>query len=661
MKRIFYLFLIFTVLTLFINCAGKERLGSAKKVYVIGEYNQSIKTFKRAYKKEKNQYYKGEASFYIAESYRLLNQPQKALQEYTRAINAGYPDRKAKLYKAQSLLKLGKYDEAAPLFEEYLEEVRGDRLAFNGLASAKLGMDPPPAELYEINIVKKLNSKYSDYCPMLAPDDQYMIYFSSMRRANNKKNKNISKITGQGSSVIYVAYEEAKGNWKDIEPIFEKKETDNETDKEKEYFEDGVISLTPDGKEAFFTRTRYDKTCPMGSEIWNVKKAGGKWSEPVKIVLGEDSIIFAHPSISPDGNTLYYVSDLAGGFGGKDIWKSVKMNDGWSPPINLGIDINTPGDEMFPFIKQDSLLYFSSDGHVGYGGLDIFIAKQIDEKRWEVTNMGQPVNSSSDDFGITFYPNKDAGFFSSSRGNNKGYENIYHFERPVIQVVLSGLISAGKDIPVPPKTVARIIGTDGINMRIDVESSGTFNIMLNPNAEYLVLVTAPGYFNHKDKLNTKGVRESRQYNLNINLQTIEHPLYFENIKFEAGSWELSKTTKTELDKVVSLLKNNPSVKIDVISHTDAKGDENENTELSKKRAESVRQYIVSQEISPDRLAAIGLGSKQPLKVDQNLTKKYNFLKPGDELTEDFIKRLMQRDQTTARNLNNRVEFNVRKE
>jgi peptidoglycan-associated lipoprotein len=223
------------------------------------------------------------------------------------------------------------------------------------------------------------------------------------------------------------------------------------------------------------------------------------------------------------------------------------------------------------------------------------------------------------------------------------------------------LISIGKDMPVPPKTVARIIGTDGINMRLDVESSGTFNIMLSPNSEYLVLVTAPGYFNHKDKINTQGIRASRQFNLNINLKTIELPLFFENIKFEGGSWELNAATKKEIDKVVLILKNNPSIKIDIISHTDARGDETESTELSRKRSEVIKQYIVSQEIATDRLATIGLGSKQPLKVDQNLAKKYNFLKLGDELNEDFIKRLMQRDQPTARNLNNRVEFSVRNE
>jgi peptidoglycan-associated lipoprotein len=176
-----------------------------------------------------------------------------------------------------------------------------------------------------------------------------------------------------------------------------------------------------------------------------------------------------------------------------------------------------------------------------------------------------------------------------------------------------------------------------------------------------VLVTAPGYFNHKDKINTKGIRESRQYNLNINLQTIEKPLYFENIKFETGGWELSKSAKTELNNVIALLKNNPSVKIDITSHTDGKGDENENTELSRKRAEAVKQYIASQEIQPDRLAAIGMGSKKPLKAEQNIVKKYNFLKQGDELTEEFIKRLQPKDQTVARSLNNRVEFSVIKE
>ena len=654
-KGFFYLSCLIIVLVLFVCCAGKERLGSAKKVHGIGEYNSSIKPFKKAYKKEKNKYYKGEASFYIAESYRALNQPKNAISAYKNALSNGYNDKRIKLYQAQCLLKRGSYEEAAVLFTEYLEDFRGDRLAFNGLASAKLGMNPPPPELYEITLIKKLNSKYSDYSPMLAPDDQYIIYFSSMRRAANKKNKNISKITGQGASVIYVAYEEEKNNWKDIEPVFEKKED------EKVDWEDGVFSLTPDGKEAYFTRTRYDKTGPMGSEIWNVKKSGGRWGEPSKVSLGEDSIIFAHPSISPDGNTLYYVSDMPGGFGGKDIWKSVKMSDGWSPPINMGIDINTPGNEMFPFIKEDSVLYFSSDGHVGYGGLDIFRAKQIDENRWEVKNLGQPINSSADDFGITFYPNRDAGFFSSSRDNNKGYESIYRFERPMIQIILSGLINAGIDIPVPPKTVAKIIGTDGTNSRLDIESSGTFNVMLNPNVEYLILVTAPGYFNHKEKINTKGVRDSRTFNMNINLESFEKPLIFEKILFDAGKWELTNSTKTELDKVVTLLNDNPSVKIDIVSHTDASGDESANTELSRKRSEIVKQFLVSKGISDDRLSVIGMGGKQPIKVTQSLAQKYNFLRQGDELTEDFIKRQMQRNQSTLRSLNNRVEFGIRRE
>jgi len=654
-KAVFYFLYSIIAVFLLAGCAGKERLGSAKKVHGIGEYNHSIKPFKKAYKKEKNKYYKGEAAFYIAESYRTLNQPKKAITDYDRAVRNGYNNRKIKLYKAQCLLKTGNYEEAEILFTEYLDEFRGDRLAFNGLASARLGLNPPPPELYEITLIQKLNSKYSDYSPMLAPDDQYMIYFSSMRRASNKKNKNTSKITGQGSSAIYVAYEEEKNNWKDIEPVFEKKED------EKVDWEDGVFSLTPDGKEAYFTRTRYDKTGPMGSEIWTVKKAGGRWGEPSKVSLGEDSIIFAHPSISPDGNTLYYVSDLAGGFGGKDIWKSVKMSDGWSPPINLGIDINTPGNEMFPYIKEDSLLYFSSDGHVGYGGLDIFKAKQIDENRWEVKNMGLPINSHADDFGITFYPNRDAGFFSSSRNNTKGYESIYRFERPMIQIILSGLISAGVDIPVPPKTVAKIVGTDGTNTRLEIESSGTFNVMLNANVEYLILVTAPGYFNSKDKINTRGVRESRTFNLNINLESFEKPLVFEKILFESGKWELTNATKTELDKVVTLLNDNPSVKIDIVSHTDAFGDETTNTELSRKRSEFVKQYLVSKDISDDRLSVIGMGGKQPLKVTQSLAQKYNFLKQGDELTEEFIKRQLQRNHSTLRNLNNRVEFGIRRE
>ena len=655
MKRfLFYtaFFLISVILLSLSGCASKNKLGNAMKVYEVGEYYRAVKPFQKAAKKEKNKYYKGEASFYMAESFQAINQPKKAETAYARAIRYGYTDRNAKLRHAQSLLKLGKYNEAMKIFEEYLENVVGDKVAYNGLASAKLGLNPPPSENYTITQIKKLNSRNSDFSPMLAPDDPYTMYFSSMRKANTKK-KGTNRITGQGASVIYITREEERNEWKDIEPLFEQSE---EVD-----WEDGVITFLSDGKEAYFTRSRFEKTAPTGAEIWNVKRTGGRWGEPAKIVLGADSLTYAHPSISPDGNTLYFVSDMPGGFGGNDIWKAIKTGENWSPPINLGIDINTPGNEMFPYIKEDSLLYFSSDGLVGYGGLDIFVAKQVDENSWSVRNMGLPINSMSDDFGICYYPNRDAGFFSSSRNNVKGYESIYHFERPTIQITLSGLIDVGAGMPVPPNTITRIIGTDGTNSRLQIESAGTFNVLLAPDVEYLVLVTAPGYFNHRDKINTKGLRESRQYNLNINLQSVEKPLIFDNIQFESGKSDLSNATREELNKVVSLLEDNPDVKIDIVSHTDASGDANANVELSKKRADEVKQYLVSKGIKTERLSAIGLGSEKPVKVSKLLAQQYSFLKEGDEITEPFIQRLMRRDQNTARNLNNRVEFGIRRE
>ena len=656
-RNYLYCFLVIAALVVFYGCAGKERLGSAKKVYNIGEYNRAIKSFDKAFKKEKNKYYKGEAAFFMGEAYRAINRPDKAASQYARAIKEGYPERTAILYQAQSLLKLGRYEEAETIFEEYSKLVFGDRTANNGLASAKLGIDPPEPENYEIIPLKKLNSKFSDYSPMLAPDDPHTIYFSSMRRAG-KKNKNINKITGQGASVMYIAREAAKHDWKEIEPIFEPKE--NEEGK-TEAVEDGTISFTSDGKEAYFTRTRYDKSGPMGAEIWTTKLAGGKWSDPTKVSIGEDSIVFAHPSISPDGNTLYFVSDMPGGYGGNDIWKITKVSDGWSPPINLGPHINTHGHEMFPYIHENGTLYFSSDGLVGYGGLDIFAATFIEDDKWEVKNMGLPINSNADDFGITFYPNRESGFFTSSRNNNKGVDNIFYFERPVVQILLSGVIDSGSNTPAPPNTIARIVGTNGTNQRLEIASSGTFNVLLDTDVEYLILVTAPGHFNSKDKINTKGVRESRHFTLNINLQSVERPLIFENLIFESGKWELSRNTKAELDKVAAMLTDNPFVKVDIVSHTDASGKEEEHSELSKKRADAVKEYLVSKEIAYERISAIGLGSEQPLEVDRNMAVKHNFLKQGDVLTEDFIKKMNRRDQTAARNLNNRVEFAIRRE
>jgi peptidoglycan-associated lipoprotein len=642
--------LLFTATILLLSaCSGANRLVKAKKTYNVGEYARAISALDKAYRGEKNRFYRGEASFYLGESYRLTNQPRRAAAAYGRAIRFGYPDRTAKLQQARQLLKNGDYEDAMVLFEEYLEEVAGDQLAYNGRASAQLAMNPPEPKRYQIEAIRKLNSRNSDYAPFIAPDDPSQIYFSSMRNAG-KKRRQVNRITGQGTSVIYSSIQDSRGDWQDAE-FFLNQEMDGS-------FEDGTISLTDDGRDAYFTRTRYEKTEPMGAEVWTAKRVGGRWSEPVEVELGADTLIFAHPAISGDGSTLYFTSNMPGGQGGKDIWKVERIGEAWGTPVNLGMDINTAGDEMFPSLREDGTLYFSSDGLVGYGGLDIFRAEALEDNRWKVTNMGQPINSSADDLGITFYQNRESGFFSSSRDNPRGYENIFSFVMPVIQPVVAGAIRTENEADLPRNTTVKVVGTDGTNMQIEIAPVGTFNILMEPGNEYTMLISAPGYFNHRERVSTKGLTESRQFDINVVLKSAERPMIFNNLQFEASTYALTTQAKAELDKIVTLLNDNPGISLQISSHTDGQGDETDLLILSQQRAEEVLNYLNEKGVPQERLTARGYGGAQPVKADAQLAQQHLFLRENDELSQTFIQRLNRGDQSTARQLNNRVEFSI---
>lgn len=518
MKNRLSKYISFSLLALFsftiISCSGSKRLGSAQKAYEIGEYHRSTVLFNKIYKKEKNKYYKGEISFLLGESYRNLNQPRRSTSMYGRAYRFEYPHPELALFYAEELRRVEKYDEAIEFYDLYMEKYFGDQRANNGKASCRLAQNPPPHTKHKVEKLRRINTKNSNFSPFIDPEDPSQIYFTSL--APYKKTKRYeSQITGQGLATLKTAIHNARGEWQEPEYLIpEEPSTD---------WEDGTFSLTDDGKDAYFTRTRYDENGPMGAEIWTIKKMGGRWGEATKVELGSDSLIYAHPAISPDGKTLYFVSDMPEGFGGKDIWKVEQANDGWSTPINLGSQINTAGDEMFPYVRDNNTIYFSSNGHIGYGGLDIFEAKLIEEDYWDIKNMGQPINSIADDFGITFHKNRNAGFFSSSRDNARGLDNIYSFEEPVIQIVLYGSIKIeNQQDSIPQNTKARLIGTEGTNMTIDVQPTGEIMTLLKPENDYILQISSPGFFNQSRKISTKGVEKNKEIELSFQLESINN-------------------------------------------------------------------------------------------------------------------------------------------
>ncbi len=658
MRRNFSFIIIPFIIVLFslLACSSSNPLGKGLDLYETGEYEKAIVSLERTYKRVRNRYYRGEISFYLAQSYSKINQPRRAAALYGRALNFGYSDRDTELYQAQQLHKIGNYEEAIEHYNNYLEKVSDNVLAWNGLSASKKALEEAEVTTaYKVNPLRAVNSRNSDYSPYIAADDLGMIFFSSMRPQTGRRPK-VSRITGQGPSQIYTSIQDSRGDWLEPEVLFEMDAADSH--------EDGTITITGDGNTAYFTRCSYDGEEIRGTKIWTSRRAGGNWSEPSPVDLGVDSLIYAHPAVSSEGNILYFVSDRPGGFGGLDLWKSESLGDGWSTPVNLGPDINTPGDEMFPYYREDGTLYFSSNGLPGYGGLDIFKAVKVQnedsdaDERWEVSNLGRPINSSSDDFGITFLGGRESGYFSSSRDNARGYDNIYSFTLPSINVVVSGKIALSDKESITEDTKVRIIGTDGTNLRVNIESSGAFNIMLSPDNEYAILASAPGYLNHRERINTHGLSENHQYNLNIELSSASRPLIFENLQFASGSSDLSSSSLQELDRLADMLKANPLVRIDITAHTDSRGNYTDLLVLSQKRAENVLNYLTEKGVAAENLSARGMAGDQLLKVSESLARRYNYLKEGSVLNEATIQQLSPNYQELARNLNNRVEFSI---
>ena len=508
MIREFLFFVLFSVWILS-GCAIKGSLGGANKAYSTGEYARSAAIYKKIFTKEKNKFTKGEIAFYMGESHRRINQPGKAASAYSRALRTSFDSPDMRLYYAQSLLKTGKTEDAQVQFEKVLEKSPNDALAHIGLSSCKFILEQKLAPRCDVSKFKEINSKYSDYSPAYSAETDPKIYFSSMRSSGKKKG--LSRITGQGASNIFVIYKDDKGRWVKPEVVEDPVSTN---------FDEGALSISTDGKELYFTRCRYDQTKVIGSEIFLMKRTGGRWSDPELVPLGGDSLVMAHPAISSDGLTLYFVSDMAGSIGGKDIWKVQRADKDadWSVPVNLGSPVNTVGDEMFPYVKPDGTLFFSSDGHVGYGGLDVFRLRQNEGEPTKIENLLMPINSMSDDFGIVFDGDSESGLFASSRDNVKGVDNIFQFTyRPVVLGFKGRVTDYGKK-KAPEGAFVRVVGSDGVMQKIEVQPDGAFTFNLKPNTDYVFMCGAKGYLNHREKFSTIGVVDDKVFEYQIVLK-----------------------------------------------------------------------------------------------------------------------------------------------
>lgn len=649
MMNRFLVILLLLVIPLTLH-SQRRKAERAYEAFRAGEYFEAIDFFKDAYAKSKDRVLKAELVFMVAESYRIINDSRNAETWYRRAVRTQGVTPEAQYWLAETLKKNGKYEMAVDEFRKYREVNPNDARADLGLRSCELALQwTNNPEAYVVEEIRDLNSRETDFSPAYVRDDHGHVYFTSSRAdaAGNKKHG----ATGQGFTDIFESRLDKKGKWSVPTPV-ELINTEAE---------EGTPAISFDYRELYFTRCDVGKREKKGCIIMYSSRSGATWTEPENLMLLTDSMVAAHPAISPDGLSLYFVSDIAGGYGGKDIWYVTRatVKDNWSRPVNLGTDINTRGDELFPYMREDGSLYFSSDGHLGMGGLDIFRALPQPDGKWTVTNMRPPINSPADDFGIVFERGTaEKGIFSSTR-KGRGNDELYSFEMPPLRFSIAGLVKDEKTGSPVTGSVVQLIGSDGTNLQATTGNNGDFRFSLRPNVDYIFLASKDGYLNGKARETTRGQEKSRDFLATILMTPIDKPIELPNIFYDFGKWDLRPESMVSLDKLTETLNDNPNITIELMSHTDSRDTEEFNMTLSQRRAQSVVDYLIEKGIDAARLSARGYGESSPKVVDADLVAQYPFLRVGTTLTEQYINTLPTEEQKeTAHQINRRTEFRV---
>ncbi len=649
MKKTLFFFMILWLVT---SCGADRNLRRGEKYLALGEYYDAANEFRQAYQKTpaKERTKRGQIARKMAMCYDNSLQSARALAAWRNAIRYQQTDTADRLAFAQTLMKNGNYREAEEQFRLVLDSLPNDKLARDGLFAARKA--PSIKQLgsrYTVKRMEVFNSRRADYCPVLFGDEFDQLYFTSTR--NEAQGDELSGITGTKPGDIFYSQKDDKGKWSKPEDVSGGVNT---------VYDEGACCFSVDGREMYLTQCVTDPSYPRYAQIVKSNRSDAAWSKATEVKLTGDTLSsYAHPAISPDGEWLYFTSDMPGGKGGPDIWRVRITPTGYGGVENLGEPINTPGDEAFPTFRPNGDLYFSSNGHPGLGGLDIFIAKVGKDGRYHLSHPGYPLNSQGDDFGMTFEGPYNRGFFSSNRGDARGWDHIYSFVNPEIMQTVKGWVYEMDGYELPAAQVY-VVGDDGTNEKMSVHSDGSFTKVLDPGVSYLFLATCKGYLNHQEQVKALvNPTESRDTTLQFALANISAPTLIDNIFYDFDKATLRDSSKTALDKLVALLKENPHVTIELSAHCDYKGSAEYNKRLSQRRAEAVVAYLIAHGIAVDRLTPVGYGKERPKKIKKKLTEKYKWLKEGDVLTEDFIKALKDKKKEEICNqLNRRTEFSV---
>ena len=668
MRRLISIVYTVVAAVLLTGCGADQAVKKAEKFYAVGEYYGAAAQYKKAYSatpsKEKEK--RGRLSLKMAECYRRINNTNKAISAYKNVIRYKQADSVTHLRMAQHLMKSGNYKEAGKQFLTAIDSLENGqwemdsseladmlKLAKNGVEAAQMAPEwKKEGSKYTVKRVDLFNSRRDDYSPALTGEESDQIFFTSTR--NQAQGDEYSGITGSKPADIFWAQKDEKGKWGKPQSI------DSELNSA---FDEGACCFSPDGKTMYLTQCKTDPQYPRFATIAVSSRSDAAWSKPRELNISKDTLSsFAHPAVSPDGEWLYFVSDMPGGLGGLDIWRCQLLSDGETGGVeNLGAPINTAGDEMFPTFRPNGDFYFSSDGHPGLGGLDIFYVEtskmKIESATLQLKHPGFPLNSQGDDFGMTFEGLLNQGYFSSSRGDNRGLDHIYSFFNPEIVQTVKGWVYEQDGYELTDAQVY-MVGNDGTNLKLSVRGDGSFTQEIKPGVDYVLLGICKRFLNHQEQLRVEPVTESEEYVLQFPLASIAAPVLIENIFYDFDKATLRPESATALDELVKLLNENPNVTIELSAHTDYKGSDQYNERLSQRRAESVVGYLIDHGIAADRLTPKGYGESKPKTIKKKVAEKYAFLKGGEVLTEDFIAKLPEEQQEQCNQLNRRTEFTV---
>lgn len=668
MKKILNIFTLIIIVLLACNEASGQKqrtfIKSADDAFADERYSIAIEKYQKAYTKvKKNPAERDRITYQLAECYRKTEELKRAEIQYKRLIKSGYDSKEPAilLNYANALKSDGNLDEAKTYYELYEKKVPDDPRGKYGIeACEEIPKWTEYGSKYEVEDVKGLNSREADFAPTYSSETYNSLIFTSTR--DGSKGKKIDEWTDQHFSSLFQSRMDRKNEWSTPELL-----DDQDQDGINTEANEGTPDMTSDFSTLYFTRCPIEDGTKNGCQIYTSRRTGRFWSKPELVPLGLDSSeAIGHPAISRDELVIYFSSNRPGGLGGNDIWVAFRdsKSQPFGRPYNLGPVINTPGDEMFPFLRTDTLLYFASDGHPGLGGLDIFYTYPDSARMWsKPVNMGIPINSTADDFAIIFNPEGEQGYFSSNRSGRKSMEDIYSFIIPPVAFTLSGTVKDDRSLQFIPGARVDIVGSDGISMTARTTENGVYMFgksQIMPNTTYEMTVSKDNYFNTTGKVTTVGYEKSKDLNRDFMLQPIpEEPVVLPDILYDLAKWDLKPQYQDSLQGLITTLDENPTLIIELASHTDSRDTYERNDILSQKRAQSVVDYLIERGIDPDRLIAKGYGERVPRMLTRDMTIDGFLFPKGTVLTDSYIDSLatvLQKE--AAHQLNRRTEFRV---